>query len=113
MSCFCLDVPLGRYAAEVAFFAELLGGRWTTVADPETVLRPAGAGAIDIRLQPAEVARSVTAHLHVVTDDLEEEVARLSGLGARPRAARPGKTILEAPGGTALCVVALEAGELA
>ena len=113
VSRFCLDVPHRRYAAEVAFFAELLGGRWTTVADRETVLRPAGDGAIDIRLQPAELARSVTTHLHIVTDDLEEEVARLSGLGARPRAARPGKTILEAPGGAALCVVALEASELA
>jgi hypothetical protein len=109
----CLDVPHRRYAAEVTFFQQVLGGQWLQAPDPETALRLAGAGAIDIRLQPAELARSVTSHLHVVTDDLDAEVARLTALGARPRAARPGKTILEAPGGTALCVVALEAGELA
>jgi hypothetical protein len=109
----CLDVPRKAYAAEVAFFEQVLPGQWLHAPEPETALRLAGTGAIDLRLQPAELARSVTAHLHLVTDDLEAEVARLTALGARPRASRPGKTILEAPGGAALCVVALEAGELA
>ncbi len=109
----CVDVPRRSCAAEVAFFQKVLAGQWLHASEPETALRLAGVGAIDLRLQPAELARSVTSHLHVVTNDLEGEVARLSGLGARPRASRPGKTILEAPGGTALCVVALEAGELA
>jgi hypothetical protein len=109
----CLDVPRKLYAAEVMFFQQVLAGQWLHADEPETALRLAGAGALDLRLQPAELARSVTAHLHLVTNDLDAEVARLAGLGARPRASRPGKTILEAPGGTALCVVALEAGELA
>ena len=108
----CLDVPRRLYADEVRFFEHVLAGQWLKAPDPETALRLAGAGAIDLRLQPAELARTVTSHLHVVTNDLEGEVARLAALGARPRASRPGKTILEAPGGTALCVVALEAGEL-
>lgn len=105
----CLDVPRRRYAAEVAFFERLLGGSWLKLADPETALRPAAGGPLDVRLQPAELASEVTSHLHVVTDDLEAEVARLAGFGARPRAARTGKTILEVPGGSALCVVALQA----
>ena len=112
VSRFCLDVPHRRYAEEVAFFQQVLGGHWLQVPDPETALRSAGAGAIDVRLQPAALARSVTTHLHVATDDLPAEVTRLVALGAIPRASRPGKTILEAPGGTALCVVALEAGQL-
>lgn len=112
VSRFCLDIPRRGYEAEVVFFQQLLAGRWIEVPEPETALRPAGSGAIDVRLQPAELTRSVTSHLHIVTDDLSAEVERLSALGARPRASRPGKTILEAPGGTALCVVALQAGEL-
>ena len=107
----CLDVPRQRYTREVEFFRGLLGGRWSEVDAPETALRPADGYPIDVRLQPAELSKSVTSHLHVVTDDVDAEVARLAALGARPRAARPGKTILEAPGGTALCVVAIGRGE--
>lgn len=113
VSRFCLDVPRRRYAAEVAFFTELLGGPWREVAEPETALRPASGWAVDVRLQPAELSPEVTSHLHIVTDDLEAEVARLADLGARQRAVRTGKAILEAPGGTALCVVALGAAALA
>ncbi|MCC6497291.1 MAG: VOC family protein [Propionibacteriaceae bacterium] len=108
----CLDVPRKSYAAEATFFERLLGGSWLRLADPETMLRPAGDGPLDVRLQPAELASEVTSHLHVVTDDLDAEVARLAGFGARPRAARTGKTIMEVPGGSALCVVALEAAGL-
>jgi hypothetical protein len=110
---FCLDVPRKRYAEEVAFFQRLLPGGWTEVADPETALRAAVKGALDVRLQPAELATIVTSHLHVATDDLEAEVERLEAAGARARAARAGKTILEAPGGSALCVVEVDPEELA
>lgn len=108
VSRFCLDVPRRAYAAEVAFFKDVLTGLWREVADPETALRPAGSGPLDVRIQPAEVSRETTSHLHVVTDDLASEVARLSALGAIPRAARLGKTIMEVPGGSALCVVVPE-----
>ncbi|MGV8907678.1 MAG: VOC family protein [Propionicimonas sp.] len=111
VSQFCLDVPRTQYAAEVRFFRTLLGGEWAELDEPKTALLPAGSRAFDVRLQPAELATSVTAHLHIATDDLSAEVSRLSALGARARGARPGKTILEAPGGTALCVVAAERDE--
>lgn len=109
---FCLDVPRKRYAADVTFFAGLLGGHWQQVADPETALRPAAGWPLDVRLQPAEFSPEPTTHLHVGTDDLAAEVARLVALGARERAVRTGKAILEAPGGTAVCVVALPAAQL-
>jgi hypothetical protein len=108
VSRFCLDVPRKTYPAEVAFFKDLLAGLWREVTDPETALRPAGNGPLDLRIQPAEVTREATSHLHVLTDDLDGEVDRLSVLGARPRAARRGKTIMEVPGGSALCVVVPE-----
>lgn len=112
VSRFCLDVPRKRYAAEVSFFQRLLGGWWLEVEQPETALYPAGDGPLDVRLQPAELATEVTSHLHIVTDDRAAEVKRLVGLGAIERASRASKSILEVPGGTALCVVALEADEL-
>ncbi len=110
VSRFCLDVPRTQYDAERTFFSRLLGGTWREVSEPETALRPASGWALDVRLQPAEITREVTSHLHIVTDNLEAEVARLSGLGARERAMRTGKAIVEAPGGTALCVVGLHGG---
>lgn len=113
VSRFCLDVPRKWYRAEVAFFQELLAGRWFGVEQPETALRPAHGWAVGVRLQPAELFGEVTSHLHIVTDDLVAEVALLESLGARGRAVRTGKAILEAPGGTALCVVALDTAELA
>jgi hypothetical protein len=113
VSRFCLDVPRKRYEAEVAFFQRLLGGHWIAVDDPETALRPAGDGPLDVRLQPAEVSTGITSHLHLATDDMVAEVARLEALGAKARAIRTGKTILEAPGGGALCVVAVGPDQLA
>ena len=112
VSRFCLDVPRKRYAEEVAFFQELLGGEWVEVDEPETALRPAAGWPLDVRLQPAEVASTVTSHLHIATDDLAAEVERLESSGARARAVRTGKAILEAPGGSALCVVEISADEL-
>lgn len=112
VSRFCLDVPRKRYAAEVEFFQRLLGGWWLEVEQPETALYPAGDGPLDVRLQPAELATEVTSHLHIVTDDRTAEVERLVELGAIERASRSSKSILEVPGGTALCVVAREAAEL-
>lgn len=112
VSRFCLDVPRKAYAAEVAFFRSLLGEEWVELDEPETALRPAGRAAVDVRLQPADLATSVTSHLHVATDDLEAEVDRLESLGAMARAVRPGKAILEAPGGSALCVVEVDEDEL-
>jgi len=112
VSQFCLDVPHRLYAAEVRFFQTVVGGEWRELDAPETAVLPAGSRAVGVRLQPAELATEVTAHLHIATDDLPAEVARLSALGARPRGNRPGKTILEAPGGAALCVVSVESGEL-
>jgi hypothetical protein len=108
----CLDVPRKRYAREVVFLKRLLGGEWIELEAPEAALRTAAGGALDVRLQPAEFLDTVTSHLHVATESMDAEVARLSALGARSRAARPGKTILEVPGGTAVCVVAVGAGEL-
>ncbi|MGC3995718.1 MAG: VOC family protein [Propionicimonas sp.] len=113
VSRFCLDVPRKRYAAEVAFARQVLGGDWRELSEPETALRPAGELPLDVRLQPAEFASEVSTHLHVITDDLAAEVDRLVDLGARRRAVRTSKAILESPGGMVLCVVALEAAALA
>lgn len=106
----CLDVPRRSFDAEIEFWHRILGGRWVELEDAEIVIRQAGESALSLRLKPAEITPEVAAHLHLVTDQRATEVERLVGLGAVVRAVRPAKSILEAPGGLALCVVD-EAGE--
>lgn len=101
----CLDVPRRWFATEVEFWQRLLGGWWLELEDAEIVIRQAGDSALSLRLKPAEITPEVAAHLHLVTDGRRQEVARLVGLGAVERAMRPSKSILEAPGGLAVCVV--------
>lgn len=106
----CLDVPRRWFEAEVDFWQRMLGGRWIELEDAEIVIRQPGESALSLRLKPAEITPEVAAHLHLVTDERGLEVDRLVGLGAVTRAVRPAKSILEAPGGLALCVLE-EAGE--
>jgi hypothetical protein len=63
-----------------------------------------GAGAPYVLLQkvPAE-ERSV--HLDIETDDVEAEVRRLEGLGARVKARIREHVVMLAPSGHAFCVV--------
>lgn len=107
----CLDVPVADYPAEVLFWQSLLGGQWR-VADGEDALaaRVAAPQAVSLRLQPARFAQDTTGHLHLTSDDRTAEVSRLVAAGAVQRVERPTWTVLEAPGGMALCVV--EAGSI-
>lgn len=104
----CLDIPGAEYTREVAFWRELLGGDWTR-PDPTDplVFREAGEFAVDLRLQPSQLASDPLGHLHIVTDDRSAEVERLVEAGAVVRAAREAAIVLEPPGGVPVCVVDL------
>lgn len=106
----CWDIPRARFDADVAFWQGLLAGEWTAPDASEVVTRKAGELAVDLRLQPAEVAREVVGHLHQVTDDRSAEVARLTAAGAVARSVRETQTMLETPGGVPLCVLDQQRG---
>ena len=50
-------------------------------------------------------------HLDIETDDVEAEVARLAGLGARVKARIRNHVVMEAPSGHAFCVVPSRRGD--
>lgn len=99
----CLDIPRDRYDIEAGFWRRMVPGDWAVA--PDVVRRPADGLPVALRLEPADLSPMGSAHLHVCTGDPATEAARLMTLGARQRFARPGRIVLEAPGGTAFCVV--------
>jgi Glyoxalase-like domain len=50
-------------------------------------------------------------HLDIETDDVEAEVARLTGLGARVKSRIRRHVVMEAPSGHAFCVVPVRRGD--
>jgi catechol 2,3-dioxygenase-like lactoylglutathione lyase family enzyme len=66
--------------------------------------RLGGEGSPYFGLQRVPAAERAI-HLDIETDDVEAEVARLAGLGARVRARIRNHVVMEAPSGHAFCVV--------
>jgi predicted enzyme related to lactoylglutathione lyase len=60
-------------------------------------------GGLDIEVQSVDHASRV--HLDIETDDVEAEVRRLEGLGARPLGKVHSWMVMEAPTGHRFCVV--------
>jgi hypothetical protein len=50
-------------------------------------------------------------HLDIETDDVEAEVARLAGLGARVKARIRNHVVMESPSGHSFCVVPVQRGD--
>ena len=50
-------------------------------------------------------------HLDIETDDVEAEVSRLEGLGARVKARIRNHVVMEAPGGHTFCVIPVSRGD--
>ena len=102
-----LDVPVGRYEAEVAFWVALTGWPWRAADRPEFgfLQRPAG---MPLRLLLQRVGSPVAGtHLDFACDDVDTEVARLVALGARVVRRVPGDwTTLRDPAGREFCVTA-------
>ena len=81
----CVDSPGRVHDAEVAFWRELLGGRWVGSPAPEFAGKWHDDDGSPIQLLFQRLDESdgpVRAHLDLGTDDLEAEVRRLIELGA-------------------------------
>lgn len=103
-----IDAPSRDVAAATAFWRAALGrgSRQGTQFPEFQVLEgrfgPMGALVQDIGDTPSRV------HLDLHTDDVEAEVARLTGLGAREVARHGGWVVLEDPAGMAFCVCGVD-----
>ena len=103
----CVDAPATVHEAEVAFWRDLLRGRWVGSDAPEFAGKwhdDAGSPLQLLFQRLEERTGPVRAHLDHGTDDLAAEVDRLLGLGATDVAPGRGWHVLRDPVGLTFCV---------
>jgi hypothetical protein len=104
----CLDIPAGRYAAELAFWTRLTG--W-----PSPGPEPGGSGllpltrpgGIPLRLLTQRLGEDdgvVTAHVDLACLDRGARTQEHVDHGARVESVHEGWTVLRAPGGARYCL---------
>jgi len=101
-----IDCADDRFEAGADFWAAALGrprverdGRYASVRG-----RVGGEGGVFVGFQRVRAGEHGV-HLDIETDDVEAEVARLEGLGARVKARIRRHVVMVAPSGHAFCVV--------
>jgi hypothetical protein len=103
----CVDAPGAVHEAEVAFWRDLLRGRWVGSDAPEFAgkLHDDDGSPLQLLFQRLdERTGPVRAHLDHGTDDLPAEVDRLLELGATDVAPGRGWHVLRDPVGLTFCV---------
>jgi predicted enzyme related to lactoylglutathione lyase len=103
---FIIDCDCANLDAAAEFWSRALGLPMRRMTDPaeESYRRLETAeGGLHIEVQKVEHESRV--HLDIETDDIEAEVRRLEGLGARRIAQIRSWWVLEAPTGQRFCVV--------
>ena len=107
LSTVVIDCAEGDFERDVEFWSRALGKQPIPEAGPRYVSlrgRVGGEGGPYLLLQRV-VKEERAVHLDIETDDVEREVARLSGLGARVKARIRNHVVMLAPSGHAFCVV--------
>jgi len=106
---FIIDCQGDGHDAATAFWSHALGfpaGESTAEGDARyTKLENAPA---DLNIEVQAVAHASRVHLDIETDDLDAEVERLEGLGARRVAFVRRWWVMEAPTGQRFCVVPMK-----
>jgi predicted enzyme related to lactoylglutathione lyase len=107
LSTIVIDCGAATFERDAKFWSDAFGRSLMPDKNPRYLTlkgRVGGAGAPYVLLQrvPSE-DRAV--HLDFETDDVEAEVKRLEGLGARVKARIRQHVVMVAPSGHALCVV--------
>ncbi|HEX6149212.1 VOC family protein [Nocardioides sp.] len=102
----CVDSPIEVHDREVAFWRELLRGRWVDSSAPEFAGKWHDDAGSPIQLlfqRLDEPTGPVRAHLDLGTDDLDAEVRRLVGVGAEDIGRGHGWHVLRDPAGLLFC----------
>jgi hypothetical protein len=106
-----VDVPEPEHDAELAFWQGAVGidlPRNARFPEYHGAPLPGGLGLLVQRLGSG----SARVHLDIHTDDLEAEVTRLEGLGARRLTRTPDWWVMEDPAGLPFCVIPEPPGQL-
>jgi catechol 2,3-dioxygenase-like lactoylglutathione lyase family enzyme len=103
---FIIDCQDGDIDAAADFWGAALGLRRRASTAPEDdAYRLLETGANGLHIEVQRVTHPSRVHLDIETDDIEAEVARLEGLGARRVQQVRTWWVLEAPTGHRFCVV--------
>jgi len=107
LSTVVIDCSEAEFERDVAFWSQALGKQPIPEAGPRYVTlrgRLGGEGGPYVLLQRV-VKEEHAVHLDIETDDVEREIERLEGLGARVKARIRNHVVMLAPSGHAFCVV--------
>ena len=107
LSTVVIDCAEGDFERDVEFWSQALGKQPIPDEGPRYVSlrgRIGGDGGPYVLLQRV-VKEERAIHLDIETDDVEREVARLGGLGARVKARIRNHVVMQAPSGHVFCVV--------
>jgi hypothetical protein len=107
-----IDFDAASFEAGAAFWSAALGRERVTRSERFESLRGriGGEGGLYLGLQRG-MDDPQKLHLDVETDDVEAEVSRLEGLGARVKARIRNHVVMRAPGGHTFCVVPATRGD--
>ena len=107
-----LDLPPDEHARGLAFWAAATGHRAEPdPADDRWASLGSFADGFHLEVQRTGAGTPPRWHVDVETDDIDAEVARLEGLGARRLADMGGFWQLTDPAGLVFCVVGVQTGE--
>ncbi len=107
---FIIDCETPDLDAAATFWGGALG--MPSLGEDGPVYRRLDASARDLVIEVQQVDHPSRVHLDLESDDVEAEVRRLEGLGARRVAQVPTWWVMEAPTGQRFCVVRAK-GDLA
>ena len=109
-----IDAPSSAFPAVATFWAGALAASPHPVADePEFVSLHDPASLPHVAVQDIGPDATPRFHLDIETDDVDAEVARLTGLGATVHARRPTFVVMSDPVGLLFCVLPPSSDEFA
>jgi hypothetical protein len=112
LSTFVIDCRTDDLDAAATFWSRALGRPWRHPSDDDPGYRDLAAHDAEPMVLVQRVEHESRIHLDIETDDLDAEVARLEGLGARRVAFVKRWWVMEAPTGQRFCVVHPQRGPL-
>jgi len=101
---FIIDCKTDDLDGAAVFWSRALGLALRPVQDEESY-RNFVPGPDGLHVEVQKVSHPSRVHLDIETDDIEAEVRRLEGLGAKKVEKGPRWWVMEAPTGQRLCVV--------
>jgi predicted enzyme related to lactoylglutathione lyase len=101
-----IDCQGDQVDAAAQFWSEALGWSAAPLADPANAnYRQLDTPAAEVGVLVQAVTHPSRVHIDIETDDIDAEVRRLEGLGAKRVAQVKGWWVMEAPTGQRFCVV--------